>query len=190
MTFEQMPPISGNEAASSSSGGRKHVVQALPATATEAEAPLPTLGQVRGAAYIVSNTPEVARARARATYSMMFRTVGIHMGGSNWHGRFVVPRRIFVHLECEGATIDLTRATFIHPHSSIYLCSIIGRVKIIVPRGILVTDAACNGCAKSSDLAGAEAHPMPVLSVFSANCLGFTHVITDAVVDPVTVVYS
>merc|ERR1711933_90556 len=59
-------------------------------------------------------------------------------GSNNFRGKFTLAKTVNAGHIMSGGTIDLSMADFIHPVTKINVSTLLGSVKVIVPRGVRV----------------------------------------------------
>jgi hypothetical protein len=106
-------------------------------------------------------------------------------------GKFALAKTLNVGHILSGTKIDLSRADFVHPVSTIYTGTILGGVKVIVPRGVRVETHGIGilgefeGMRSQTVNAGQDA---PLIVVNGLAILGGVKVIVNDSVPPVRIV--
>ena len=106
-------------------------------------------------------------------------------------GKFTVPRTIHAGQILTGSKLDLSRADFVHPSTTIYAGTILGAFHLTVPRGVRVEArglgilGAIQGLSSQTVHAGQDA---PVVILSGVAILGGIVVHVNEKVPPVRVV--
>mmetsp|Transcript_117941 Transcript_117941/g.165806 ORF Transcript_117941/g.165806 Transcript_117941/m.165806 type:complete len:234 (-) Transcript_117941:156-857(-) len=103
--------------------------------------------------------------------------------GSSTNSPCVVPRRITTTSLLGGSRFDLTRSKFIYTNTKIIATQILGRFRLVVPRGVnvVVNGLAILGKFKNDPNASTVVDPnRPTITIVGASILGRAQVIVDS----------
>ena len=143
------------------------VVDAVPVVARDV-----TPTRVDGAVYHAGAGQE-AQAKRRANKSSGgVGVLFVHVGTLSLDGSFVVPRTINLFVVMHGAKVDMRRATFVHPNTTINVFACLGGVKVMLPPNVAcrVSGMAVLGGLHKHD----EGVPPPSLDAPSVNVHALT----------------
>lgn len=102
----------------------------------------------RAAQYLFGDTDYINRQRDEHKSLVGVGFILIRGGGAiNFQGTQVVPKSITVTMACHGTSMDFSRATFVHPVTTIYVVSTCASVRIIIPRGVHLETTGLAACA-------------------------------------------
>ena len=143
-------------------------------------------GSMEGANYFLNPTDEMLqRARTQAMGGILF----IETSGSA--GKFTLAKEIGVGRILGGDKIDLSRADFVHPITTITAGTILGGLKVIVPRGVRVETRGLGilggfkGLSNQTVHAGEQA---PLVIIQGLSILGGVKVTLNEYVPPLKII--
>jgi len=115
----------------------------------------------------------------------------IHVGALKLEGSFVVPRKLTLVVMLHGAKIDMRRAQFLHPQTTIRVVGVLGGVKVWLPPNthVEVHGAGIMGAFKREDSSQfAPSIDAPTIRVIGIAIMGGCKVMIDGKATPLTVV--
>lgn len=147
----------------------------------------------RGGRYLFGNTDYIASQRQSHASLMGFGCIALRGGGAlNFQGSLVVPKSVVLTMICQATSLDFSRATFVHPVTTVTVVSSCASVRIIVPRGVQLQTSGLAVCANFGGPDDMDNNfPLsfaPVLKVRNYGVCARTSVELNYLVDPLVIV--
>ncbi|KAH9259481.1 hypothetical protein BASA81_002524 [Batrachochytrium salamandrivorans] len=147
----------------------------------------------RGGRYLFGNSDYISSQRQSHTSLLGFGCIALRGGGAlNFQGSLVVPKSVTLTMICQATSLDFSRATFVHPVTTVTVVSSCASVRIIVPRGVQLQTSGLSVCANFGGPDDMDNNfPLsfaPVLKVRNYGVCARTSVELNYLVDPLVIV--
>ena len=157
-----------------------------PAAASSTSTQISSTGSECAALYFKNPTVDMLRKNENQLLGGI-----LFIATSNQNGKFTVPKYIYGGAILSGIHLDLSAADFVHPETKINAGTILGGLKLIVPRGVRVETRGVGilggfkGLNTQNVHAGQDA---PLVTVYGLAILGGLKVTVNENVPPVRIV--
>jgi len=116
----------------------------------------------------------------------------IKLGRTEFRGQFVVPRKIRIYVLFHGGVVDLSRAVFVHPETTITVVGMFGGCEVILPpgvkpetSGVAIFGGFDDSCTRA-DLVQ-DQQKAPTVRIEGATMFGGVTIVTNALTPPLAI---